>query len=35
MGRSKLLAGLTIPKAEMKATVAGATSTSVVKINLG
>jgi hypothetical protein len=35
MGRSKLLAGLTIPKAEMKAAVAGATSASVVKRYLG
>jgi hypothetical protein len=35
MGRSKLLAGLTIPKAEMKAPVAGAVSASVVKRNLG
>jgi hypothetical protein len=35
MGRSKLLTGLTIPKAELKAAVAGAVSTSVVKRNLG
>jgi hypothetical protein len=34
MGRSKLLTGLTIPKAELKAAVAGAVSTSVVKRNL-
>jgi hypothetical protein len=35
MGRSKLLSGLTIPKAELKAAVAGAVSASVVKRNLG
>ncbi len=35
MGQSKLLTGLTTPKAEMKAAVAGATSASVVKRNLG
>jgi hypothetical protein len=35
IGRSNLLTGLTIPKAEMKAAVAGATSASVVKRNLG
>jgi hypothetical protein len=35
MGRSKLLSGLTIPKAEMKAAVAGATSASVVRRNFG
>ncbi len=35
MGRSKLLTGLTIPKAELKAAVARAVSTSVVKRNLG
>jgi hypothetical protein len=34
MGRSKLLTGLTIPKAELKAAVAGAVSASVVKRNL-
>jgi hypothetical protein len=35
LGRSKLLTGLTIPKAELKAAVAGAVTASVVKRNLG
>jgi hypothetical protein len=35
MGPSKLLTGMTILKAEMRAAVAGAVSASVVKRNLG
>ena len=35
VGRSKLLAGLTIPKAELKSAVAGAVTASVVRRNLG
>src|SRR5450830_694747 len=35
LGRSKLLVGLTIPKAEMKAAVCAAVTASVVKRNLG
>ena len=34
-GRSKILAGLTIPKAELKSAVAGAVTASVVRRNLG
>jgi len=34
-GRSKLLTGMTIPKAELKAAVAGATTAAMVKRNLG
>lgn len=34
LGRSKLLAGLTIPKAELKSAVAGAVTASVVSRNL-
>jgi hypothetical protein len=33
-GRSKLLTGMTIPKAELKAAVAGAVTASMVKRNL-
>jgi len=35
MGRSKLLTGMTIPKAELKSAVAGATTASVVQRNFG
>jgi hypothetical protein len=34
-GRSKLLSGMTIPKAELKAAVAGATTAAMVRRNLG
>ncbi len=34
-GRSKLLTGMTIPKAELKAAVAGATTAAMVRQNLG
>ncbi len=34
-GRSKLLKGMTIPKAELKAAVAGATTAAMVRRNLG
>jgi len=35
VGRSKILSGLTIPKAELKSAVAGAVTASVVRRNLG